>query len=798
MAPKENWHQSSIEGGKSNSAPDSASSNWFGENDQLSQRTGRVAEVIQSGLKQGAGDVLAEVQNNKLLLPCELTSSIAIGSGIGWLSRRTGLLQFAGRTASAAMGIGFACDVFNPGRWQKFGNAVSDSWNAKPSDNLSSQKSTVAEYIGKPLTHFSIMNLAMIGTGSVVRNFHASYNKNSEPILAGQGTINCSATKEVLRPAAHNAESSSTPSFNYSWKDGISKEEEKQLVSNYRDVVNDLLPKSLPGIVKIEASSGHGTGFVLKNGLIATNQHCMPSYGMDCTIRLPDGSSSVGHSVWESINRDLAFVKITDKEVAKKLQPVTLLTDMKDVQEPLVAIGYPGSERGEVHVAPGQLSLIGIWDLADLNTHWLQTECFTKPGYSGGPLLDSCGRVVGINKGAQASGGVALYAKHIADALDEYERVKIPWHKLQIQRTPSKSNRTNEAYMVTKGTVEPEILSEHSLAGESSQATAIASIQTALARYAANKGNYAEAVRMYNKAEYGYYFGPKWLQEYGATLNKLGRYNDADRTYRFSRYSVERQSSELKNTLLDREHRSIYLRSRLIPAQVKLDLAEQFCRMGLQRHQVPGLIVFAKHEAAELHKYLPKDSAEQLQALVLSGDVQRLSAIDYNSNDTQTHAMKRAARAALTLYRAALKGKQMESLDKALVLDKMADSLDILGENADYARILRTTSLRFLAKQWGNDTRLLPYLEKVISKHSESNVLPWHEKRLDILKKMHGDNSPAVAAALYFKLIKMYPFLSQGELRCDVARFKTIEEQHFGLNHSKRWQNLVDCNIASQ
>jgi serine protease Do len=132
---------------------------------------------------------------------------------------------------------------------------------------------------------------------------------------------------------------------------------------------------------------GMGTGFVVGDGLIATNLHVIGE-GRPIRVRLADGTSHDATEVHASDRKlDLALVRIA----AKGLTPLPLGDDRKLKNgEPLVVLGHP---RGLEHsVVAGVLS--GRRDVE--GQAMLQLAIPIEEGNSGGPVLDRNGRVVGI------------------------------------------------------------------------------------------------------------------------------------------------------------------------------------------------------------------------------------------------------------------------------------------------------------------------------------------------------------------------------------------------------------------
>lgn len=204
------------------------------------------------------------------------------------------------------------------------------------------------------------------------------------------------------------------------------------------DWIADLVVRVLPAVVTIESREGPftidgrprgsvGTGFFFRpDGLILTNEHVLPQSG---TVRvvLQNGTrleaAIVGRDPWE----DFAVLRATGGPF-----PTLELGDSDAVRlgEPVVAIGSPlnfrntvttgvvsGKDREfpkSVNSEAGQLSI----PLRGM----LQTDAAINSGNSGGPLLDSHGRVIGINtavRGDAENIGFAIAMSGIRARLDE-------------------------------------------------------------------------------------------------------------------------------------------------------------------------------------------------------------------------------------------------------------------------------------------------------------------------------------------------------------------------------------------
>ena len=162
----------------------------------------------------------------------------------------------------------------------------------------------------------------------------------------------------------------------------------------------DLLGRSVVRVIsESEYGTGTGTGFVVnEDGYVVTNHHVVDG-GMTIGV-VPTGTDQVmeitGLVVWEEL--DLAVFRVPGLD----LPPVTLSLAEPEKAQKVWAIGYPGGADREMMAADatvqdGVIGRIfrGRWTTRDLRI--IQHNAPTNPGNSGGPLLDDCGNVIGVN-----------------------------------------------------------------------------------------------------------------------------------------------------------------------------------------------------------------------------------------------------------------------------------------------------------------------------------------------------------------------------------------------------------------
>jgi hypothetical protein len=211
--------------------------------------------------------------------------------------------------------------------------------------------------------------------------------------------------------------------------------------------------------------AGHGTGFVIDRGYVATNWHVAISNELikqKIPYKLYVISSYVpefteAETIWHSEDLDLAVLRV------KNLDLPTLEISSREPlgypgkSESIFVVGYPGisdkflknpDEQAalkvfrEPSITRGVVSRIVVARLASAGVARpiIQHDAVINPGNSGGPLFDACNRVVGVNtystpnqlrvvkdeKGEQyAVGQVApgFYSPHISNLITSVQTV---------------------------------------------------------------------------------------------------------------------------------------------------------------------------------------------------------------------------------------------------------------------------------------------------------------------------------------------------------------------------------------
>jgi S1-C subfamily serine protease len=159
---------------------------------------------------------------------------------------------------------------------------------------------------------------------------------------------------------------------------------------------------------------GTGSGFIWdEQGHVITNLHVVQG-GSGAVVKLADGRDFEATFVGASAAHDIAVLKIQTPQDAPAPIPVGTSEDVQ-VGQKVFAIGNPFGLDWTLTtgiVSALDRSLTG--EDARVIQHLIQTDAAINPGNSGGPLLDSAGRLIGMNtaifspSGASAGIGFAV------------------------------------------------------------------------------------------------------------------------------------------------------------------------------------------------------------------------------------------------------------------------------------------------------------------------------------------------------------------------------------------------------
>ncbi len=171
-----------------------------------------------------------------------------------------------------------------------------------------------------------------------------------------------------------------------------------------------------PGLVDIDTTlaqggAAAGTGMVLtSSGLVLTNNHVIEN-ATTINVQVVGSSRSYSATVLGySVTDDVALLKLQN---ASGLKTVTTGNSANlSVGQPLVAIGNAGGTGGTPTAVGGTVTALNqtitagdSGTLSETLHGLIETDANIQPGDSGGALVNTSGRVIGMNTAAAATNG---------------------------------------------------------------------------------------------------------------------------------------------------------------------------------------------------------------------------------------------------------------------------------------------------------------------------------------------------------------------------------------------------------
>jgi putative serine protease PepD len=170
-----------------------------------------------------------------------------------------------------------------------------------------------------------------------------------------------------------------------------------QPVAQTSSAVAAIYQRVKDGVVEVETSAGAtGSGFVIdEEGHIVTNQHVVEG-ASSAVVRFSDGTEVDADIVGSDPSTDIAVLDVD--RPSSRLTPLRFAGDGSlQVGNAVIAIGSPFGLEGTL--TTGVISALGR-EIRSPNgftiENAVQTDAALNNGNSGGPVLDSRGRVVGV------------------------------------------------------------------------------------------------------------------------------------------------------------------------------------------------------------------------------------------------------------------------------------------------------------------------------------------------------------------------------------------------------------------
>jgi S1-C subfamily serine protease len=202
------------------------------------------------------------------------------------------------------------------------------------------------------------------------------------------------------------------------------------------DAMAEAVAKAGASTVLVEARRRlPASGIVYAPDLVLTADHVVERED-DIQIMLLDGSQCSASLAGRDAGNDLALLRVS----GASLMPAEAAAQPARVGQLVLALGRPTPEG--IQASLGVVSAVGgpvRTGRGGLLEQYLRTDTIPYPGFSGGPLVDASGRVLGLNTSGLSHGASltipASLAWQVAEALRRNGRVRRGYLGVRSQPT---------------------------------------------------------------------------------------------------------------------------------------------------------------------------------------------------------------------------------------------------------------------------------------------------------------------------------------------------------------------------
>jgi S1-C subfamily serine protease len=193
-----------------------------------------------------------------------------------------------------------------------------------------------------------------------------------------------------------------------------------QLLQSFSNAVTELAESVSPSVVSVNAGRRGGTGMVWSSdGLIVTASHVVGG-SAGPTIALSDGKELEATVVGRDPYTDIALLKVD----ASGLKPVKVgSADGIKVGQFVLALANASGRKTSATfgiITGRRRSMRGFWGVIIEDA--IVSDAKLNPGYSGGPLVDALGNLLGMNVAYFAGRGIAVSVDSLKDTIGKISR----------------------------------------------------------------------------------------------------------------------------------------------------------------------------------------------------------------------------------------------------------------------------------------------------------------------------------------------------------------------------------------
>jgi S1-C subfamily serine protease len=199
-----------------------------------------------------------------------------------------------------------------------------------------------------------------------------------------------------------------------------------EILSNLSNALAAAVETAGESVVRVEGRRRLAASGIIwsSDGVIVTAHHVVEQ-DTDIAVGLPDGSNAKARLVGRDPTTDIAVLRLQ----ASKLTPASLAetSDLR-VGHLVLALGRPGEKVMATFGIVSALSKDWRTPAGGKLDYYLQTDVVMYPGFSGGPLVDVAGRILGLNSSALLRGisitVPAISLRQTVEALLAHGRVR--------------------------------------------------------------------------------------------------------------------------------------------------------------------------------------------------------------------------------------------------------------------------------------------------------------------------------------------------------------------------------------
>lgn len=165
-----------------------------------------------------------------------------------------------------------------------------------------------------------------------------------------------------------------------------------------------------------------GSGVIIEGKRILTNAHVV-LYASQVQVQANEAGDKMAATVVAvAPDIDLAVLKLEDESFFDARPPIARASKLPEIKDTVLAYGYP-TGGSSLSITKGIVSRIEFvpykFPVSGLR---IQIDAAINPGNSGGPLLDSAGRIIGVNTAIYSPSGSSS-GIGFAIPIDEVNRV---------------------------------------------------------------------------------------------------------------------------------------------------------------------------------------------------------------------------------------------------------------------------------------------------------------------------------------------------------------------------------------